>query len=130
MRILTRANDANLVIFSIDDFSFAVWKEDPEDLTHLAPTAGDVCVPLDETPVTCVPDDMFDDIMLPGCDDLLAAGEVVPTMRDDTTHSASPSPHSAAQSMSSFFTCKDELEPSSRPHSPILSQVSNEIRSR
>lgn len=24
-------------------------KEDPDDLTHLAPTAGDACIPLDDT---------------------------------------------------------------------------------
>lgn len=29
---------------------FAVLKDEPDDLTHLAPTAGDVCVPLEDTP--------------------------------------------------------------------------------
>lgn len=28
----------------------AVLKDEPEDLTHLAPTPGDVCVPLEDTP--------------------------------------------------------------------------------
>lgn len=45
-------------------------KDEPEDLTHLAPTAGDVCVPLD----TCglghfgfVMSDVLDDLILTDC---------------------------------------------------------------
>lgn len=34
-------------------------KDEPDDLTHLAPTAGDACIPLDEF------SDMFDDFILP-----------------------------------------------------------------
>lgn len=34
-------------------------KEEPEDLTHLAPTAGDVCIPLEDNPF-----DMFDEFIL------------------------------------------------------------------
>lgn len=37
----------------------SVLKDEPDDLTHLAPTAGDACIPLDEF------SDMFDDFMLP-----------------------------------------------------------------
>ena len=90
-------------------------KEDPDDLTHLAPTAGDVCVPLDETPIDIVGSDMLDDIILSD-PNLLSSG---------ANACVSPQPLSSASSSSpdSFFSCKDELEPSSRPHSPILSQV-------
>ncbi|XP_028160192.1 hypoxia-inducible factor 1-alpha-like isoform X2 [Ostrinia furnacalis] len=34
-------------------------KDEPEDLTHLAPTAGDTCIPLENSPF-----DMFDEFML------------------------------------------------------------------
>lgn len=37
-------------------------KDEPEDLTHLAPVAGDVCVPLDDHPF--LTDMMFDDFLL------------------------------------------------------------------
>jgi hypoxia-inducible factor 1 alpha len=40
---------------------FLVLKEEPDDLTHLAPTAGDVCVPLEGAPFL---EDMFDDLMM------------------------------------------------------------------
>lgn len=40
---------------------FSVLKDEPneEDLTHLAPTAGDTCIPLENSPF-----DMFDDFIL------------------------------------------------------------------
>lgn len=42
---------------------FLVLKDEPDDLTHLAPIAGDACIPLDES----VPffSDMFDDFIIP-----------------------------------------------------------------
>ncbi|XP_045528141.1 hypoxia-inducible factor 1-alpha isoform X3 [Pieris brassicae] len=36
-----------------------VLKDEPEDLTHLAPTAGDTCIPLENSPF-----DMFDEFIL------------------------------------------------------------------
>lgn len=42
---------------------FVVLKDEPDDLTHLAPTAGDACIPLEET--TPFFSDMFDDLILP-----------------------------------------------------------------
>lgn len=39
---------------------FIVLKDEPEDLTHLAPTAGDVCVPLEDTPFLS---DMLDEFI-------------------------------------------------------------------
>lgn len=38
-------------------------KDEPDDLTHLAPTAGDTCISLEES--TPFFTDMFDDLMLP-----------------------------------------------------------------
>lgn len=44
------------------DFSFVtVLKDEPDDLTHLAPVAGDVCVPLEDHPFLS---DMLDDFLL------------------------------------------------------------------
>ena len=34
-------------------------KEEPDDLTHLAPVAGDICIPLD-MPSIAFPNDLFD----------------------------------------------------------------------
>lgn len=82
-------------------------KEDPEDLTHLAPTAGDVCVPLDESPIEYVLPDILDDIILSDCN--LLSGD-----KGDSYLSGSPN---------SFFNYKDDLDSLSRPLSPMLSQV-------
>lgn len=38
-------------------------KDEPDDLTHLAPTAGDACIPLDDT--TPFFSDVFDDMLMP-----------------------------------------------------------------
>lgn len=42
---------------------FLVLKEEPADLTHLAPTAGDACIPLDES--NPLFGEMFDALILP-----------------------------------------------------------------
>ncbi|ERL92447.1 hypothetical protein D910_09761 [Dendroctonus ponderosae] len=41
--------------------SVPLLKDEPDDLTHLAPVAGDVCVPLDENPFIT---DILDDFLL------------------------------------------------------------------
>lgn len=47
----------------IDDKSgLTVLKDEPEDLTHLAPQAGDVCIPLDMSTIT---PDMLNDVLFP-----------------------------------------------------------------
>lgn len=46
-------------IYSLD--MITVLKDEPEDLTHLAPTPGDVCVPLEDTPFLS---DMLDEFIL------------------------------------------------------------------
>lgn len=40
-----------------------VLKEEPDDLSHLAPTAGDACIPLEES--TSIFGEMFDGLILP-----------------------------------------------------------------
>ncbi|CAH0678674.1 unnamed protein product [Chilo suppressalis] len=46
------------LMFSPDE-GHTMLKDEPEDLTHLAPTAGDTCIPLENSPF-----DMFDEFML------------------------------------------------------------------
>lgn len=78
-------------------------KDEPEDLTHLAPTAGDVCVPLD----TCglghfgfVMSDVLDDLILTDCSlapfDSLPPPPSTTSLLHDTfssTRSSSPMQH-------------------------------------
>ncbi|XP_011696892.1 PREDICTED: uncharacterized protein LOC105455341 [Wasmannia auropunctata] len=47
-----RTEDMNkgFLTFSEDQPGLTMLKDEPEDLTHLAPTAGDVCVPLEDSP--------------------------------------------------------------------------------
>lgn len=59
-------------------------KDEPDDLTHLAPTPGDVCVPLEDTPFLS---DMLDEFIL-GNDNycpLLSPGDALaPELRSAT----------------------------------------------
>jgi hypothetical protein len=52
-----------IILLNAKNFSLLVLKDEPDDLTHLAPTAGDACIPLDET--TPFFSDMFDDFIIP-----------------------------------------------------------------
>lgn len=80
-------------------------KDEPEDLTHLAPTAGDVCVPLD----TCglghlgfVMSDVLDDLILTDCS--LAPFDSLPasSLHDaySSTRSSSPMQHNLGDDLS------------------------------
>ncbi|KAE8738804.1 hypothetical protein FOCC_FOCC015703 [Frankliniella occidentalis] len=71
-----RTEDMNkgFLIFSEDE-GLTMLKDEPEDLTHLAPTAGDVCVPL-EGPFL---GDVFDDFML--------SENYCPLLSDDNSNS-------------------------------------------
>lgn len=55
-------------------------KDEPEDLTHLAPTAGDVCVPLEDTPFLS---DMLDEFIMSNnyCQLLSPGGALAPELR-------------------------------------------------
>lgn len=56
-------------------------KDEPEDLTHLAPTPGDVCVPLEDTPFLS---DMLDEFILGNdnyCPLLSPGGALAPELR-------------------------------------------------
>ncbi|XP_076756551.1 HIF-1 transcription factor component sima [Xylocopa sonorina] len=58
-----RTEDMNkgFLTFSEDQPGLTMLKDEPEDLTHLAPTPGDVCVPLEDTPFLT---DMLDEFIL------------------------------------------------------------------
>ncbi|CAH1112318.1 unnamed protein product [Psylliodes chrysocephalus] len=58
-----RTEDMNkgFLTFSDEEPGLTMLKDEPEDLTHLAPVAGDVCVPLEDHPFL---PDMLDDILL------------------------------------------------------------------
>lgn len=73
-------------------------KDEPEDLTHLAPTAGDVCVPLDTCGIghfNFVMSDVLDDLILTDCSlapfDSLPASSLHDTY--SSTGSSSPMQH-------------------------------------
>ncbi|CAG9864042.1 unnamed protein product [Phyllotreta striolata] len=58
-----RTEDMNkgFLTFSDEEPGLTMLKDEPEDLTHLAPVAGDVCVPLEDHPFL---PEMLDDILL------------------------------------------------------------------
>lgn len=99
-------------------------KDEPEDLTHLAPTAGDVCVPLEGPLEGPYLGDMFDDFMLSDNDNYC------PLLGDDNSNSK-------------FFLYRDndptpgELSPTRHSRlllsptlSPTLSSALSEVSSR
>ncbi|KAJ8724059.1 hypothetical protein PYW07_008039 [Mythimna separata] len=79
------------LMFSQDE-GLTMLKDEPEDLTHLAPTAGDACIPLENSPF-----DMFDDFILSDnyCSllgDDLANGSPVDSLTPDSLLLSSPEP--------------------------------------
>ncbi|KPJ18057.1 Hypoxia-inducible factor 1-alpha [Papilio machaon] len=84
------------LMFSQDE-GLTMLKDEPEDLTHLAPTAGDACIPLENTPF-----DMFEDFILSDnyCSllgDDLATGSPVDSLTADSLLS-SPDPQETESS--------------------------------
>ncbi|KAG5869153.1 hypothetical protein JTB14_024877, partial [Gonioctena quinquepunctata] len=57
----TKDMSRGFLTFSDEEPGLTMLKDEPEDLTHLAPVAGDVCVPLEDHPFIS---DMLDDILL------------------------------------------------------------------
>ncbi|KAJ3648941.1 hypothetical protein Zmor_020708 [Zophobas morio] len=58
----TEEMNKGFLTFSDDEPGLTMLKDEPDDLTHLAPVAGDVCVPLDDHPF--LTDKMLDDFLL------------------------------------------------------------------
>ncbi|KFB52706.1 AGAP002942-PA-like protein [Anopheles sinensis] len=61
-----RTEDMNkgFLMFSEEEPGLTMLKDEPDDLTHLAPTAGDACIPLEESG-TFFNDEMFGDFIIP-----------------------------------------------------------------
>ena len=98
-------------------------KDEPEDLTHLAPTAGDVDVPLETNYFLS---DMFDDLLSDTYCPLLT--EDLTTLSDSQSSHSSSKKDEGSNSSDPFFSYRDETSssggsPSSRLHSPALSKV-------
>lgn len=103
------------VIFSV---IFAVLKDEPDDLTHLAPTAGDACIPLDDS--TPFFSDMFDDFIMPDNYNALLTDEL------NSLDSQCSKTTSSSSSNDPFINYRDESSDlSNSPHlpSPGLSKV-------
>ncbi|XP_055678318.1 protein similar isoform X2 [Lutzomyia longipalpis] len=60
-----RTEDMNkgYLMFSEEEPGLTMLKEEPDDLTHLAPTAGDACIPLEESTPFFTSCDVFDDLI-------------------------------------------------------------------
>ncbi|XP_049788557.1 protein similar isoform X1 [Schistocerca nitens] len=102
-----RTEDMNkgYLMFSDEEPGLTILKDEPEDLTHLAPTAGDVCVPLETNAFIT---DMFDDIML--------SDNYCPLLNDDLNSlSDSQSSNGSKTSGDPFFSYREELSPSASP---------------
>ncbi|GBP67807.1 hypothetical protein EVAR_53803_1 [Eumeta japonica] len=94
-----RTKDMNkgFLTFSQDE-GLTMLKDEPEDLTHLAPTAGDACIPLENSPF-----DMFDEFILNDnyCSLLgedLANGSPVDSFTADSLLLSSPEPQESESS--------------------------------
>uniref|UniRef100_A0A1B6D4M5 Hypoxia-inducible factor 1-alpha n=1 Tax=Clastoptera arizonana TaxID=38151 RepID=A0A1B6D4M5_9HEMI len=87
--------------YSDDESGLTMMKDEPEDLTHLAPTAGDTCVPLSNP--------LFGDVL----DHFMLSDNYCPLLSEAPKGMNSPS--------SPFFPYRDELS-SSGSLSPALTQ--------
>nr|CAD7396060.1 unnamed protein product [Timema cristinae] len=109
----TEEMNKGYLTFSDDEPGLTMLKDEPEDLTHLAPTAGDVCIPLE---TTAFMSDMFDDMF---------SDSYCPLLSEDL-NSLSDSQSSSASKGSSdpFFSYQGNTSPDSGSllHSPAHSK--------
>nr|XP_045625678.1 hypoxia-inducible factor 1-alpha-like isoform X2 [Procambarus clarkii] len=83
------------LMFSDNDPHYTVLKEEPEDLTHLAPSVGDTCVPLLEVP-SLIPDHdhtcMLQEVstLIPELDDMFTLDYHMPITSSDVLITTSP----------------------------------------
>ncbi|XP_052744101.1 hypoxia-inducible factor 1-alpha isoform X2 [Bicyclus anynana] len=82
--------------FSGND-GLTMLKEEPDDLTHLAPTAGDTCIPLENSPFELFDDFMLNDNYCSLLGDDLANGSPVDSLIADSLLS-SPDPQETESS--------------------------------
>jgi hypothetical protein len=106
--------------FSISLSSLSVLKDEPDDLTHLAPTAGDACIPLDEAAPFF--SDMFDDFIMPDNYNSLLSDEL------NSLDSTCSKTTSSSSSNDPFINYRDDSNDICHsPHllSPGVSKVNN-----
>ncbi|KAF5271116.1 hypothetical protein FQA39_LY08254 [Lamprigera yunnana] len=96
----TEEMSKGFLTFSDEEPGLTMLKDEPDDLTHLAPVAGDVCVPLEDHPFLT---DMLDDFLL----------------RDNF------SPLLADEPTDPFISYRDSCDPSPQLLSPNLSKHSD-----
>ncbi|KAL7022431.1 hypothetical protein ACKWTF_012240 [Chironomus riparius] len=114
-----RTKDMNkgYLMFSEDDTGLTMLKDEPDDLTHLAPTAGDSCISLDESAPFF---DMFDDFIIPDNYNALLTDEL-----NSLDSQCSKTTSSSSCSNDPFINYRDESsDMSNSPHllSPGLSK--------
>ncbi|XP_023722628.1 protein similar isoform X5 [Cryptotermes secundus] len=119
----TEEMNKGFLMFSEEEPGLTMLKDEPEDLTHLAPTAGDVDVPLE---TTCFMSDMFDDFILSDTYCPLLT-EDLNTLSDSQSSHSSSNKGEGSNSNDPFFSYRDETSssggsPSSHLHSPALSK--------
>ncbi|KAF5274064.1 hypothetical protein FQR65_LT04462 [Abscondita terminalis] len=96
----TEEMSKGFLTFSDEEPGLTMLKDEPDDLTHLAPVAGDVCVPLEDHPFLS---DMLDDFLL--------RDNFGPLLADEPTDP--------------FISYRDSCDPSPQLLSPNLSKHSD-----
>ncbi|XP_063231140.1 hypoxia-inducible factor 1-alpha isoform X2 [Bacillus rossius redtenbacheri] len=101
-----RTEDMNkgFLTFSDDEPGLTMLKDEPDDLTHLAPTAGDACIPLEATEFMS---EMFDQIMF--------SDNYCPLLADDQDLASLSDSQSSSVSKGSndpFFSYRDDTSSS------------------
>lgn len=97
--------DGTLYVFM---WFLLVLKEEPDDLTHLAPTAGDTCIPLDDS--TPLFGEMFDELIIPEHYSSLLTDDINSLDSQSSRHNVDP-----------FITYKDESNDTNSSPSTLLS---------
>lgn len=105
----TKDMNTRFLMFSDDESGFTMMKDEPEDLTHLAPTAGDVCVPLGTNPLL---NEVINTIIPDNYNPLINEDKEAPlfsSYRDDcSTGSLSPSLSQSPGSLPSLCSLGEE----------------------
>ena len=97
-------------------------KDEPDDLTHLAPTPGDSCIPLEESGPFF--NDMFDDFIIPETYTSILHDDLNSLDSQGSSHKSANT--TASNNNDPFINYRDEISDiSNSPHllSPGLSKV-------
>uniref|UniRef100_A0A8D8UFQ1 Uncharacterized protein n=1 Tax=Cacopsylla melanoneura TaxID=428564 RepID=A0A8D8UFQ1_9HEMI len=105
--------------FTDDNTGITMLKDEPEDLTHLAPTAGDSCIPLEDNPEFGLMGDLLDEFILPEDNYCPLLSDAC---SDSNSKQMSPSCHD-----DSFYTYRDDrsLSPDHSPGQCSLPSLSS-----